>query len=176
MVLFNEKTIKTYHCNRLLAVCGGRKSAALTSVRWLALGKLKSTPGAALTVFFAFNHTGIAGQVPVGAETGVIRLIDLTQCAGKPMPTGARLSMSAAPIYIDEDVKFVLAGGYHKGLAHHYGMFPLWKILDKRFAVYRDFTGAIFYVDSRNRSFSSAGSNTKIFHQSTSYNSIFSGF
>jgi hypothetical protein len=116
----------------------------------LTLGKLKSTPRAALTVFFAFNHTRITGQVPVGAEAGVIRLIDLTQCAGKPMPACARLSVDTAPVHIDENVKFVLVGGCHKGLTHHYRVFSLLKILDKLFAVYRDSTVAVFYVDTRN--------------------------
>jgi hypothetical protein len=141
----------------------------------LTLRKLESAPRTALTVFFAFNHTRIAGQVPIGAEAGAISRLDLAKRTGKPVPTGASLTMCAAAVHIDKDIKLVFTVGYHKWLTHHYSMVPLLKILGKLFAIYRDFTTAVFYVDTRNRCLSSAGSNTKIFHQSTSYNSIFSG-
>jgi hypothetical protein len=126
----------------------------------LALAELEAAAGSALAVFLSFHHTGIAGKKAVAPQGNHIGLVDLAECAGKAVTAGARLTVGAAAVNIDQHVKFVFAGSNHEGLANYHGVFPLGKISAQFLAVDNNFTGAIPYIDPRDSGFSSAGSNS----------------
>jgi hypothetical protein len=102
----------------------------------LPLAELEAPPRSPLAVFFPLNHPGIPGKKAVIPQGNGIALVNLAKRPGKPVPAGAGLAVGTAAVYVYKHVKFVVAGGYHKGLPYHHHMFILGKIADQLPAVY----------------------------------------
>jgi hypothetical protein len=109
----------------------------------LTFTELEAAPGAPLTVFFPFHHTGITGKKTVIPQGNDICLIKLTKSPRDPVPAGPSLTIRAAAVYVYQYVKLVFAGGNHKGLTNNHRMFTLWKIPAQFFAVNRNFTVSV---------------------------------
>jgi hypothetical protein len=75
---------------------------------------------------------------------------------------GPGLSVGTAAVDIDQHVEFVLAGGNHKGLADHYGIFTLGKILTQFPAVNRNLAASVPDIYPGYRCFPPSGSDSKI--------------
>ena len=112
----------------------------------LALGELETPAGASLAVLFPFNHSGIAGKITVAPKAGVISLVYLAKRPGKTMTAGSGLTIHTPAVDIDKYIEFILAGSNHKGLAYHKCMLALAKILNKFFAIYRNFSASVTYI------------------------------
>jgi hypothetical protein len=130
--------------------------------RLLAFGELEAPAGAPLAVLLAFHHPGIPGKETVAPQAGIITLIHLAKSAGKAMTAGPGLSIGTAAVDIDQHVKLVLAGGNHKGLTDHHGMFTLGEIVAQFPAVNHNFTASIPNIYPGYRCFPSSGSDSKI--------------
>jgi hypothetical protein len=130
----------------------------------LAFGELETLSGAGLSVFLAFHHTGVPGKVSVTPQARIVTLINLAKRSGKPMTTRSGLAIGTTPIHIDQNVKFILIGSNHKGLAYQQDMFPHGKIPVQFFAINHYFTTPLPDVYPCNGGFSSTRSNTKIFN------------
>jgi hypothetical protein len=70
-------------------------------------------------------------------------MINLTEGSGKTVAAGAGLTVNPAAKDVDQDIKFILVGGYHKGLTHHKDMFTLGKIDGQFLAVDYYFTVSV---------------------------------
>jgi hypothetical protein len=123
---------------------------------------LETSAGAGLTVFFTFNHTTVAGQKPVTAKAGGVSFVNLTQGAGKSVTASAGLTVYAAAIHIDENIKFIFTGNHHQRRPHNVYVFALRKVFVQNFSVDSNFSAAFAHINAGDRCFSSTCSNTKI--------------
>lgn len=128
----------------------------------LALGELEASASAALTIFLAFNHARIAGEIPVGAKRSIVGLIDLAKRAGDTVAASAGLTIGATALNVDQNVELVLAGSHHEGLTNHHRMFALNEILGKVFSVNNDFAGAFAQKHASYGRLPSTGTDSKI--------------
>jgi len=130
----------------------------------LALGELEAPPRSCVTVLFPFNHAGIAGKEPVAPQAGIVGVIHLAERAGKAMAAGTGLAIAASAIHIDQNIKLVLAGCYHQGLADNLRVFPLGEIKGQFLAVDRDLAASVPDIHPRDRRFPSACPDSKILY------------
>jgi hypothetical protein len=109
-----------------------------------------------LAVFFPLNHPGITGKKAAVTQGNGIGLINLAKRPRKPVTAGAGLTVGTPAVYVYKYVKLVFAGGYHKGLPYHHGVFALGKINAQFFAVYGNFAFTVPNIYPGDRCFTAA--------------------
>ena len=125
----------------------------------LAFGELGGAAGGFEAVFFAFFHSGVAGEEAGGFEGGAVILADEEQGAGDAVADGAGLTGDAAAGDGSYDVDFIELTGRDQGLANDEFKGIEAEVVVDIAAIDRDGAGTVLeQVDPSDGGFPAAGS------------------